>query len=50
MFVVITLVFELGIGRSDDSETSQQIENENQIQSEEQQEEKEFYKFNPPKP
>jgi len=50
MFVVITLVFELGFDRSDDSESTEQIENESQIQSEEQEEQKEFYKFNPPEP
>ncbi len=50
MFVIITLVFEFGFDRSDDSEMEEQIENESQIESEEQEEEKEFYKFNPPEP
>ena len=50
MFVVITLAFEFGFDRSDDSETTEQLENDSQIQSEEQEEQKEFYKFNPPEP
>ena len=50
MFVVITLIFEVGIGREDDSESAEQIETEIQTESEEQEEQKEFYKFNPPEP
>lgn len=50
MFILVTLIFELGFESSDDSESNEQVENENQIQSDQQEEEKQYYKFNPPEP